>query len=102
MGIMGNTHHIHDHIRIVSGFGNIHGSIEARDRQFLIPQLADRSRHRMLVEGAATAGKMGEFLEVIDLNAGKAHIQSGFYQLFPAKVSPASCRKGEFHTLSSS
>ena len=82
--------------------GKIQGGVQTGDGQLLIPERTDGGGDGMLVEGAATAGQMGELEEVIDFNAGKLHVQGGVQDLFPAQIAPATGGKGEFHTDSSS
>ena len=72
------------HIGIFGRFGNIHRGIEAGNGQLQIPQLTDGCRHTVLMEGTAAAGQGGEFVQIVDFNAGELHFQRAVQQLLPA------------------
>jgi hypothetical protein len=82
--------------------GQVDGGIEAGDAQLQVTKLAHGGGDGMLMEGTAPSGHLGEFIKIVDLDAGEFHVQRGRNQFFPAHVTPAAGRKGEFHTFSSS
>ena len=102
MGVMGGLHQLREHLYALRTFRQIHRGIKAGNDQLLIPKLADGCRHLMLVEGAALFQHGVEFGQIIDLNAAKAHFQSGLYHFIPGEVGPAAGGKGEIHASSSS
>ena len=93
MGIPGHLHQAGEGVHGAFVFGQVDGSVEAGDGQLQIPQLANSGGDFMLVEGAALFQHGVEFGEVVDLNAGKAHFQSGVDHIIPGQVRPATGRK---------
>ena len=81
--------------------GNITRAIQAGNAQLLLPQLSQSCGDLVLMEGSPLLLQLG-FVEIIDLNAAEAHIQSCVHQLLPGQIQPTTGRKRQLHTPSSS
>ena len=80
----------------------IHGGIKAGNFQLQVTKLAQGCRHFMGMERTAPVSERREFEQVIDLHTAEAHIYGFLEHFLPAQVAPATGRKGEIHTVSSS